>query len=143
MTFLWFSGGEEEVRIPGGQPLWPLQDERGRPSRSRVQSQEPACVGTKLGELERCRNLERHGNIFLTYEKQKQRVQMLHPSMHPFPKGSERRRNAEPQRAATNQVAQIDSNVDSGDLSWKLDWKLLGWKLDSATYKPGDLESVP
>lgn len=32
-------------------------------------SREPDCVGTKLGELEIGKNLEKQGNTFLTYRQ--------------------------------------------------------------------------
>ena len=39
-------------------------------------------------------------------------------------------KNEDPQKAAVNQAAQKDPNVDSEDL---------GWKFSSLTYQPGDL----
>lgn len=62
-------------------------------------SWEPDCAGTELGELEIGRNLEKHGNTFLTYRPRKQRIKMLHPSLHPFPQRVTEEKSEDSQRA--------------------------------------------
>lgn len=97
MTFLWFPGKEEGV-----QPVWCLRDEPGSLSRSRVYKPGAWLCGDQIRRTGDRQELGKAWEHFLTYRKQKQRIKMLHPFLHPFPQKVTEEKSEHPQRAAMN-----------------------------------------